>query len=766
MWPFDRPTARRSEIRRTRAERVGTWYSNLIESIEPGWAAVMVLTAVAVSLILTAGGPRFALREGQSSVRAITSRVNFKIEDQQKTSEMRTQARDRSPSHYELEPLLDEIRGRLTTAISVARANRDDTAKVRDECAKNKVLLKDDAAVAELLRLAGSEDAVEYARMVDTVETTLKSRALVEPEATSVRRTSERAVLHDPGGDAEREVEIRQLTFVNNRESVERLLEDAVRAFPPGLRASMQNSLLAMLSNASGTEVRPLYRYDNERTNEAGLTAAAGVPIQYHEYVVNEILADAGALTADEIKVLRCEHEQYLAERLAGRSAWQILPETAGRSVLACLVVFGILLYVARYQDVGRVSPFRRAATALVLLTIFGLARWTFVSADAPAHAAVGAQALAAAMLAIVYRPGVVFALSAALAVLVSLAVQQGMGFFIILLATSGMFVFGLREVRNRGKIVLVGSTAAVLAAGTSLCLGLVDGETLRFSLFQALWAGAATLLAAFVVEGVLPGIERVFRLSTGMTLLEWCDANKPLMRMMATDAPGTYNHSLLVGALAEAAAETIDADGLLARAGAYYHDIGKINKPDYFVENQSPGQPSRHDRLTPAMSVLIIINHVKDGIEMASEYGLPEALRPFIAEHHGTTLVEYFYHAANRQRRPDDREIADSSYRYPGPKPQSRETAIVMLADGVEGAVRAMSEPTPGRIEDVVSEIVQKRLMDGQFDECDLTFLELAAIQKSLVKTLSGIYHARIVYPESDESEHDERGSTARSAS
>src|SRR5262249_34334946 len=154
----------------------------------------------------------------------------------------------------------------------------------------------------------------------------------------------------------------------------------------------------------------------------------------------------------------------------------------------------------------------------------------------------------------------------------------------------------------------------------------------------------------------------------------------------------------------------------------------------------------------TPAMSLLIIVGHVKDGIEMAREYGLPASLRPFIAEHHGTTLVEYFYHAANRLRKPDDREVAEAEFRYPGPKPQTRETAIVMLAAGVEGAVRAMSEPTPARIEAVVSEIVRKRLMDGQFDECDLTFHDLAEIEKSLVKTLSGIYHARIVYPEAEE--------------
>jgi membrane-associated HD superfamily phosphohydrolase len=157
-------------------------------------------------------------------------------------------------------------------------------------------------------------------------------------------------------------------------------------------------------------------------------------------------------------------------------------------------------------------------------------------------------------------------------------------------------------------------------------------------------------------------------------------------------------------------------------------------------------------------MSLLIIVSHVKDGVEMAKEYRLPLSIRPFIAEHHGTTIVEYFYHAANKLRKPGDPEVAEAQFRYPGPKPQSRETAIVMLCDGVEGAVRAMAEPTPGRIESVVSEIVQKRLLDGQLDDCDLTFRELATVEKSLVRSLSGLYHARITYPESEKREVDKR--------
>jgi putative nucleotidyltransferase with HDIG domain len=218
-------------------------------------------------------------------------------------------------------------------------------------------------------------------------------------------------------------------------------------------------------------------------------------------------------------------------------------------------------------------------------------------------------------------------------------------------------------------------------------------------------------------------------------------------------EAPGTYSHSLQVATLAEAAAEAIGANSLLCRVGSYYHDVGKINKADYFIENQLDGR-NRHINLSPSVSLLIIIGHVKDGIEMAKEYNLPNAIVPFIQQHHGTTLVEYFYHQActrQSQREPDGPTIADHEYRYPGPKPRSKEVAIVMLADAVESACRAMSEPTASRVETLVHELALKRLLDGQFDECDLTIRELELVERSMVKTLLGIYHGRIAYPSMD---------------
>jgi cyclic-di-AMP phosphodiesterase PgpH len=237
------------------------------------------------------------------------------------------------------------------------------------------------------------------------------------------------------------------------------------------------------------------------------------------------------------------------------------------------------------------------------------------------------------------------------------------------------------------------------------------------------------------------------------MTLLEMADASQPLLRRLAFEAPGTYAHSLQVANLAESAAESIQANSLLARVGAYYHDVGKMNKADYFIENQSGGE-NRHINLTPNVSYLIITGHVKDGVELAKAYNLPTQLTHFIQQHHGTTLVEYFYHQARTQqsqREPGAPAIADHEYRYPGPRPRSKEVAIVMIADAVESACRAMTEPTASRLETLIHEIALKRLLDGQFDECDLTIKELEIVERSMVKTLLGIYHGRIAYPTSD---------------
>jgi putative nucleotidyltransferase with HDIG domain len=234
-------------------------------------------------------------------------------------------------------------------------------------------------------------------------------------------------------------------------------------------------------------------------------------------------------------------------------------------------------------------------------------------------------------------------------------------------------------------------------------------------------------------------------QVNTEMTLLELSDLNHPLMRQLSLQAPGTYHHSLIVGSLAETAAKAVGADPLLARVGACFHDIGKLQKPDYFVENEGV-QGSRHAQLSPSMSALIISAHVKDGVAMAEEHNLPRAIIDIIEQHHGTSLMEFFYRRSKDAR--SGEEPPEELFRYPGPRPKSREAAIILLADAAEAASRTLPEPSTARLQSLVHELTMKKLLDGQIDESPLTLADLAKAEKGFVRVLAAIFHGRVKYP------------------
>jgi len=253
-------------------------------------------------------------------------------------------------------------------------------------------------------------------------------------------------------------------------------------------------------------------------------------------------------------------------------------------------------------------------------------------------------------------------------------------------------------------------------------------------------------LFSTILAYGSLPFLESGFKVTTSVRLLELSNPGQPLLKRLLLEAPGTYHHSILVGNLGEAAAEAIGADALLVRVGSYYHDIGKLKRPYFFIENQLGGE-NPHEKLAPALSTLIITSHVKDGLELARQYGLPQVIMDLIAQHHGTSLVTYFYHKALEMGNADN--IKESDFRYDAAKPQSKEAAIIMLADNVEAAVRSMTSPSPGKIENMVRRIVKERLQDGQLDESDLTFKDVDKIAGAFCRVLWGIFHNRIEYPE-----------------
>ena len=322
---------------------------------------------------------------------------------------------------------------------------------------------------------------------------------------------------------------------------------------------------------------------------------------------------------------------------------------------------------------------------------------------------------------------------------------------FFALLIAGLVGIFFVRGARRRSHIMRAGVFSALAAALAIVAVGLLNNLDPKVYLQDSLWGMLGGIVSIFFVMGALPVFEYGFKCTTDITLLELSDLNHPVLKELTLNAPGTYQHSIMVGNLAEAACDAIGANSLLARVGSYYHDIGKIGKAEYFAENEM-GSKSKHDKLTSSMSALIIVNHVKDGVELANKHKFNPKIIDFIKEHHGTSLIYYFFHKAV-EKAGKDADVKEEDFRYDGPKPQTKEIAIVLLADSVEAAARSLSDPTPARIKGVVQKIINNKFIDHQLDECTLTLKDLDKISASFVRVLNAVFHTRLEYPEAKKS-------------
>jgi putative nucleotidyltransferase with HDIG domain len=308
--------------------------------------------------------------------------------------------------------------------------------------------------------------------------------------------------------------------------------------------------------------------------------------------------------------------------------------------------------------------------------------------------------------------------------------------------------ILGYLQYKQRTALIkaglFVGSVNIVNVLGINLLTeNVTPGTNFGFDMLCAFVGGAGV---AIVVSFLLPTFESFFQRTTDIKLLELSNHNIPILRRLTIEAPGTYHHSVVVGTLSESAAEAIGANAIFCRTAALYHDVGKLQKVDYFVENQLG--PNKHDKLSPRMSALIIASHVKEGIEMAEEIDLPQEIIDIIPQHHGTKLITYFYEKAKERQDPSLGDVSEEEFRYPGPKPQTKEAGIIMIADGVEAAARTLEEPSPARLKGVIRQIIDYIFLDGQLDECDLTLRDLERISQSFLRVLMGMHHHRVDYP------------------
>jgi putative nucleotidyltransferase with HDIG domain len=354
--------------------------------------------------------------------------------------------------------------------------------------------------------------------------------------------------------------------------------------------------------------------------------------------------------------------------------------------------------------------------------------------------------ALGGLLLAVLFNSRLAFAGALAISILTSLLASAELRFFLHSFVGSLTAIFALVGQKSRATLLKAGALVGLANLYSIVAWSFLSGATgsLGFDLLCGLING---LFVAILALGLLPLFEYLFQVATDFRLIELCNMNHPLLKQMILKAPGTYHHSMVVGTLAEAAGEAIGANTLLCRVGAYYHDIGKMTKPLYFVENQTDSKEP-HGKLRPSLSSLVIVSHVKAGVELGRAYGLPTAVVEMIPQHHGTRLVTFFYDKAKKSQDPDMGEVQEAEFRYPGPKPQTKEAAILMLADAVEAASRTLTERTQGRFQGLVGNIVNTIFTDGQLNECELTLRELRLIEESFVRVLLGIYHHRVDYP------------------
>lgn len=704
--------------------------------------SLIALTAVVASAIVYGSGPPFVYRLGQRPDREIRVKVKeFRIRNQTKTSNDRQAAADQVPLVMVNDPApIKDLAERLDDlAVAVAKTQRFEEV---DPSLVSTWKLSPEA----YLDIKAATDTPErrdnlHVQIAKAFEPLVESGVLGPGALPRNEESSRTLSIHDvdqPTTEAR----------IVPRERVvpERIVKSdgqVAREFAAAFTAPRIGETLFQLV-ADRLDGRPTLTFQQDETNRLREAARNLVGERFDTYTKGEVLVEQGqSIGEEQLILLRMEHDEAIASLTLAEKL------TRGLGVFSLVSALFVLtgIYMARQERTFATDLARTSAVCALVVICLGLVR---LLAAQPWNAELVPVAAAAMILTIAYNPGFGLVATFCLSVLTCMALGTGLAHFLVLMGGTAAGVLGLNDVRTRTKLIKVGAISAAVYLALTWATGLWLHQPIDLIRSDGFWRAGWGMMAGFFMGGSLPFLESAFGIVTGISLLELGDNTHPLLQELVRRAPGTHNHSITVGAIAEAAAERIGANSLLVRIGSYFHDIGKMLKPQYFIENQV-GPTSRHANLAPAMSTLIIIGHVKDGVDLGRQHHLPEPIIDLIEQHHGTTLVEYFYHDAKRRGvgNPDAAVVQESAFRYPGPKPQSKEAGILMMADCVESASRTLSEPTPARIEGLVSELIDKRLRDGQFDESGLTLREIAEIRDSLIKSLIGIYHGRIKYPE-----------------
>lgn len=535
---------------------------------------------------------------------------------------------------------------------------------------------------------------------------------------------------------------------------------DRARTFIRSQAASLKeftgsSELAEAAAKMAASHLQPNLTFNQRETERRKDLARTSVKPIYYKIKKGEMLVREGERIGPE-------HLLKLSEEMKSDNRMDLL----GR-VPAMAVLIAALLSVIYLVGPSSIKSFSKSGRDLLFSAVclfgFFLMFWgySFVAEEmARPTPYVTSRALlfafplpCAAMLVCIFQgTQIAVAFSLVLSVLVSLIAGGKVEFFVYFFTSSLLAAYGVRNCTERGILIKTGAIVALFNVVLGLSLVMIFGSLYTWESIVACISGfTGGILAGVIATGIIPLIEMSFGFTTDIKLLELSSLDQPLLRQLMVQSPGTYHHSVITSNMVEATAKAIQANPLLAKVSAYYHDIGKMKKPLYFIENQL-GVENRHEKLAPSMSSLILISHVKDGVELAREHRLGKEIIDIIQQHHGRSLISYFFQKAKDRRSlkgGKSSDVKEEDFRYPGPKPQTKEAGLVMLADMVEAASRSLVDPTPARIQGTVQKVINNVFSDGQLDECELTLKDLHEIAKSFNKTLSGIFHQRIEYPD-----------------
>jgi putative nucleotidyltransferase with HDIG domain len=545
-----------------------------------------------------------------------------------------------------------------------------------------------------------------------------------------------------------------QITVVDgNRENIlstRKLIEqDGLERFilNQGKQVFGENDkILGLFYNIVRSHLSPNLIYNHEETQARRDKAIENIPESFTISKNQRIISKHDKVTKRQVNILQAMEEKKV-KREVSESGWQKLSLFVGKGLRIIILLF-MLAFSLNYFSPDIIDDTKKVTLVFIVLIFYMLLLALIVRTPSLSPYLIPAPFVSMVFAAFFgVLAAAIFAIFSGVMILTHTNLPPQHLFISIFTGIVAITTIAkLRERKNFYTVFLYISIAYV--AGV-FSFAVTEGESTKSILFSSIWGITNSLFCTIIVMFLLPVFESMLGMTTNFTLMELSDLNRPLLKRLILEAPGTYHHSILVGNLVEAVASDIGANGLLSRVAAYYHDIGKLEKPDYFFENKR-GMVNKHEKLTPSMSALVLSAHVKDGINLAKKEKLPPVIIDAIREHHGTTVMEYFYNKALEYDSKESVNIGD--FKYSGPKPQSRENALIMLADSSEAAARSLKEPTEPRIRAVVGKIFEERMSSGELDQSGLTLNDIAKVKEKFIQLLTSVFHPRVSYPQKKE--------------